>query len=201
MTTINILTRTGKREKQFNTLKNTILNQTYKNIRHIKSNDNPKCTYLLEETDVFLVHKNEKIREGFYNLYVNELAKQVTDGWVIILDDDCKLTDDNFIQNLASECSNSNPKDVLIFKSRVGTYGILPPDDDFNNKIFKLCHIDMACFCVHYTVFQEFQFDGKRCGDFYFLDKIRKSNKYNFKFINIPLGLFANYDGERLGKD
>ena len=33
---INILTRTGRRERLYKILENTINNQTYKNIRHIK---------------------------------------------------------------------------------------------------------------------------------------------------------------------
>ena len=199
MVTINILTRTGNREKYFNTLKNTIINQTYKNIRHIKSNDNPKCTYLSEETDVFQVQKNKNLGDAFYNVYINDIAKKVTNGWVIILDDDCKLTDDNFMQNLATECSNSNLKEVLIFRSKINNYGILPTSIDFNGKNIRECGIDMACFCVHHTVFEDVQLDGRRCGDFHFLDKIRKNNKYTFKFIDIPVGLWANYDGERFG--
>ena len=47
MITINILTRTGNREKYFKTLEDSIKNQTYKNIRHIKSNDNTNCDYLI----------------------------------------------------------------------------------------------------------------------------------------------------------
>ena len=60
MVLINILTRTGKREKYFKTLKDSIDAQTYKNIRHIKSNDNPNCKYLDDETDVFCVARGER---------------------------------------------------------------------------------------------------------------------------------------------
>ena len=114
---INILTRTGNREAYFNTLKKTIENQTYKNIRHLKSNDNPDCKYLENEKDVFRVIKNDTQGEAFYNLYLNELGKKIKKGWVIILDDDSKLINNNFIKELAEECSISKPNEILIYQS------------------------------------------------------------------------------------
>jgi GT2 family glycosyltransferase len=199
MITINILTRTGNREKYFSTLKKTISNQTYENIRHIKSNDNPECTYLLNEPDVFNVEKKAELGKAFYNLYLNEIAKNVTEGWVIILDDDCKITDNNFIENLATHCSNSNSNEVLIFQSKIDTV-IIPKTNDFNKKLIRVCGIDMACFCIHHTVFEDIQFDERICGDFHFIKKVESDKKYTFKFIDIPVGLWANYNGCKHGK-
>ena len=52
MVLINILTRTGKRPKNFKIMEESIFSQTYKNIRHIKSCDNPNCNYLNNSNDV-----------------------------------------------------------------------------------------------------------------------------------------------------
>ena len=58
---INILTRTGNREKYYNQLKKSVLEQTYvDNIRHIKSNDNPNCKYLDNDIDIIFVEKEKK---------------------------------------------------------------------------------------------------------------------------------------------
>ena len=181
MTIINILTRTGKRPKYYKTLKNSIDLQTYKNIRHIKSNDNPKCTYLRNESNVINVTPNKTMGSKFYNLYLNDLGSVPTEGWVIILDDDSKLIDKSFIEKLAKLCEKSKDNDVLIYKVKLYENRILPNESNFQNQKFIKGDIDMACFCIHHSAFSIFKFQSRICGDYHFLDLIRKSNKYNFK--------------------
>lgn len=199
--TINILTRTGRRPTYFKTLKDSILTQTYPYIRHIISNDNPDCTYLNDEKYVYSVTKTPSLGRGFYNLYLNELAKQVEDGWIIILDDDSKLVDNTFIENLANICSTSNENDVLIYQNIMWPKKrLLPNSDGFRNKSIAFHNIDMICFCVHYSIFNNIQFKSECGGDFKFLNDIKKSNKYKFKFVNLPQGIWGNYDGPKFGK-
>ena len=200
MVLINILTRTGKREKYFKTLKDSIDAQTYKNIRHIKSNDNPNCKYLDDETDVFPVVADRSTGEVFYNLYLNELGEQVKEGWVVILDDDSKLFEPTFLEKLAEVCENSNENDVLIYKIRLARGTFLPSDTNFQNNRIVKANVDMANFCIHYSAFSKFKFATRSCGDFYFLDLVRKSKEYNFKFVDLPLGAWANYDGCKKGR-
>lgn len=202
MTKINILTRTGTRDKYFKALNETILTQTYNNIRHIKSCDNDDCTFLDNEVDVFKVKRNRGAGRGFYNLYLNELASKVDDGWIIILDDDSKLIDDKFIENLANECSNSDIKDVLIYQSyHIEKKQKIPNDNKFKNKKVQLYNIDMSCFCAHYSLFNKVKFNGNLGGDAYIMDKIKKLEDYKFKFIDITPGIWANYDGQKVGSN
>lgn len=199
--TINILTRSGNRPKYFKILKDSILAQTYPHIRHIISNDNPSCKYLDGEKYVYEVSKSPTRPAGFYNLYLNELTKQVEDGWVIILDDDSKLVDNTFIENLAKQCSTSNENDVLIYQTIIWpNKTAIPNTEGFRDKKIQHANIDMACFCVHYSIFNNIQFKCKIGGDFSFLDDITNSKKYNFKFILLPKGIWGNYDGPRGGK-
>jgi hypothetical protein len=58
----------------------------------------------------------------------------------------------------------------------------------------------MACFCVHYSVFSHFKFQAGVCGDFHFLNLIRNSKKYRFKYVDLPVGIWANYDGAKGGR-
>ena len=58
----------------------------------------------------------------------------------------------------------------------------------------------MACFCCHSSIFKDFSFDGRKMGDYNFLHKIEDSGKYIFKFIKLPIGIWANYDGSKNGK-
>ncbi len=203
MTLINILTRTGNRESYYKTLKNSIDTQTYDYMRHIKSSDNPSCEFLRYEKDVFEVERDESQGVGFYNEYLNVLGTKVKEGWVIILDDDSKLIDSNFIKNLAKECSKSSANEILIFRSYLWPQKIaFPPKQEWKNKSIAKCRIDMSCFCVHHTVLNKFKFDGRLCGDFNFLLKLMESNMFKFKFVDItPIGIWANYDGAKLGKN
>jgi len=59
----------------------------------------------------------------------------------------------------------------------------------------------MACFCMHHSVLKDVQFDGRHMGDYNFLKKIEENTKYAFKFVRIPPGIWANYDGEKHGKN
>jgi hypothetical protein len=199
--TINILTRSGNRPIYFKTLKNSILAQTYPHIQHVISNDNPNCKYLDGEKYVYAVSKPPTRPEGFYNLYLNELAKQVEDGWVIILDDDSKLIDNTFIEKLVKQCSASNEKDVLIYQTFIWPNMIILPDNEhFNHNNIQHGNIDMACFCVHSSIFNNIQFKCKVGGDFSFLDDIKQSKQYNFKFVVLPKGIWSNYHGPKGGK-
>lgn len=198
--TINILTRSGNRPIFFKVLKNSILTQTYPYIRHIISNDNPNCTYLNDEKYVYAVTKQPSIGYGFYNLYLNELAKQIEDGWVIILDDDSKLIDNTFVEKLAEMCSKSNKDDVLIYQNIIWpNKTLIPSSTHFKDKSISFGNIDMVCFCVHYTIFNKIQFEGLRGGDFSFLNNIQQSKQYKFKFVILPVGIWANYSGAKHG--
>ena len=198
MVLINILTRTGSRPRYFSALKESISAQTYQNYRHLKSNDNPNCSYLSNEADVFQTQKNKKLGRGFYNLYLNELGRQVTEGWIIVLDDDSKLINDSFLERLAAECSQCTENTVLIYQSRVASR-TLPSPGDFKNKNIRPTGIDMGCFCFHKNLMNDVQFDGRIWGDINFLSKIKKKAGYEFKFVKMPVGVWANYDGQKLG--
>jgi len=203
MVLINILTRTGNRVNYFSQLKASIDAQTYNNIRHIKSNDNPNCSYLANESDVIDVIPDRQSGKAFYNLYLNELGKQVNDGWVIILDDDSKIIDNTFIEKLADICKDSSQDEILIYKCKIwdGNGRIIPCPDIFNTNTLIKGEIDMVSFCFHYSIFDKFKFTSDSCGDFNFLDSIRKSNAYQFKFVNLPIGLWGNYDGAKNGEN
>ena len=202
---INILTRTGKREKLFNILKKSIMKQNYKNIRHIISNDNPNCKFLKNLKDVYFIDKkkilNIKQLKGFYNLYLNYLASKCKNGWVIILDDDAKLINNDFLNQLSKKLKNISKDNIVIYQSYLKQdKRILPTKKHFEEKKIIKCGIDMSCFCVHHSVFKNIKFHAHLCGDFDFLNKIMKNKKYKFKFVNLPIGIWANYEGQRLGK-
>lgn len=200
---MNILTRTGYREYHYKRLLDSIQSQTYKNIRHLKSCDNPHCTYLdfENDTNIVKVKKNKKLTR-FYNLYLNNLGAKVNNGWIMILDDDCKLISPTFIEELAEECQRSKPEDILLYQTYIGaSKTVIPPDEYLNQKLIRRKYIDMSCFCVHYTVLKTEKFNATLAGDFKFLKMLLKKKKYKLKWLTLKPGIWANYDGQKMGKD
>ena len=191
---INILTRSGKRKDYFKRLKKSIVEQSYKNVRHIVSCDQPNCKFLQNEEVVFVKKEPDK-GKCFYNLYLNQLTDQVNDGWVIVLDDDSKLIKKKFLEKLAKICASTQKNKVIIYRSKCHRV-VLPP----RPKIMS-GYIDMCCFCAHHSVFKDIQFDSRCYGDFNFLQKVKRSKQYSFRFCSkIPIGIHGNYDGHRDGK-
>lgn len=202
--TINILTRTGRRPVYFSKLYQSIQQQSYRNIHHIISNDNPKCNYLNDvrnktNTSVLTVTRGDG--DGFYNIYLNQLASKAKNGWVIILDDDSYIINDSFIEELAKRCEVISPNDVLIFQSYIFPHRrLIPKQHHFAQQKIERLDFDMACFCVHTSVFNHHKFTNKRMGDYNFMKRLEESGKYNLVFSDLPPGIWANYDGAKHGK-
>ena len=199
---MNILTRTGHREVHYKNLVKSVKSQTYEKIRHIKSCDNPSCTFLdfRMDNDIVRVKKNRKLNY-FYNLYLNNLGKKVNEGWIMILDDDSKLVSPTFIEKLAAECKQSTPKDILLYQTFIRpAKTIIPPDEHMNQKVIRRRFIDMSCFCFHYSVLKKEKFEATKAGDYNFLKMLLEKGKYNFKWLTLEPGIWANYDGEKFGR-
>ena len=198
---ITILTRSGYRQKDFEQLRASINKQTIKPY-HFISNDNPNCTFLSNEKNVFPVVAQPEKGKAFYNLYLNELVSNVEEGWIIILDDDSKLIDNTFIEKLMNICKNTSNDKIIIYQNYIQENKIkIPHDSIFNNKRIKKGNIDMSNFCIHHSVLKQVKFHGKQCGDYNILKKLKDKN-FEFKFINnIPIGIWANYQGEKHGKN
>jgi hypothetical protein len=202
-TNLTILTRTGSREKCLQNLVTTIQSQTnLTNTQHIFTNDknNSDITNIINNhtipTNIVNINKNmfKSIGKCFYNIYLNEGIKQIEDSWVIIMDDDSKLIDDNFFDNLKSILSQSGKNDVVLFPIYI--------DSDkrvLGVKNNKITDIDMCNLAFHSSIFNNIQFTGKCQGDFKILKSMQTSG-YNLKYYNnLTIGIWANYSGHAEG--
>ena len=198
---INILTRTGTREKCYKKLLDSLNKQSYKNFRHIKSNDNKDCMFLNNEKNVINIDKIEKTNTDNcpYNLYLNKLIDNVREGWVIILDDDAIFVDNDYLLNLSKELKKYNKNDILITNIYNGlNKKIMPNLDLLNNDVYniKYKNIDMGGIIFHST--NKTKFKSKCGGDYNFYKEAIKN--YKPKFIDIPPGIWTNYSGDNKGK-
>ena len=122
---INILTRTSNRPFYFAECRNSIVNQSYKNIRHIVSvDDETSYKYVKEngllDRDIIQIERPHRISLNHmpYNLYMNYLLQEVHQGWIMFLDDDDILFDTNSILTLVNN-SDVNVSKFISDKSKV----------------------------------------------------------------------------------
>jgi hypothetical protein len=117
----NILIRTSGRPNYFKECLESIYKQKYKNwnlIIGIDDKESEKYTQSAKGRTIFYDYssvKNEKKTKSEeygiffkYNLYLNDLQKQVTKGYIIYLDDDDALNDENSLYDLSNEIQNED---------------------------------------------------------------------------------------------
>lgn len=180
-TKINILTRTSNRPKYFEKCFNSIKNQTYKNINHIISvDDDFSEEYVKKYTNNYIrigkiddkfppYDKTGRRRLAIYNLYLNELRKQVKDGWIMYIDDDDMLMNNNVIEDIVKKVKNENQ---LFFWRVQFPNRVIPEDQLFDKKIIALNHFSMIGFMYNVKYDKYANFDHFSGGDFHFISQL-----------------------------
>jgi hypothetical protein len=194
---IYVLTRSGSREECFKKLRQSLENQTYKNWKHIISNDNPDNTYLKHYPNIINVKKQKKEGDDDcpYNLYLNKLLDECKDGWIIILDDDAKFIDDKFLENLVVNCKDINENQIIIYDTYYGNEKKL---HRVTNTSVKEEGCDMANFVFHSSC--SLRFDSRCEGDRRFIKNAIVNHGYDLQKID-NIGIWANYNNQSHGKD
>ncbi len=97
-------------------------------------------------------------------------AKPLNGRYVMVLDDDDLLIDDNFVADFKEAVDEADP-DIVIFKGRIGHLGILPVDTDWE-KPPRQGAIGSFCFAVRKELWDKYiKAWGKDLGDFAFINK------------------------------
>jgi glycosyltransferase involved in cell wall biosynthesis len=138
---INILVRTSGRPNYFKDCINSIYNQSYKNWNIIVGVDDLnskkyvqpiKGRFISYDYTNYIYPKKPNLPEyGVefkYNLYLNDLQKEVNDGYIIYLDDDDKLWNNNSLKDLVNVIRNDD--DLIFWKVRFPNR-LVPSDNNF----------------------------------------------------------------------
>lgn len=178
---INILTRTSNRPNGFKRCRESIENQTYKNIRHLVSIDNMNDEEYVKGYNVeyFFMDKEAISKEPdiadpqtgnrfIYNLYLNHLINEVKEGWVFILDDDDYFADQNCVQKMVNAVKNGT--DLILWQMKYPNGHVLPSLQELG-KPPRLARISSQCFMLHSAIAKKIRWDGWKCGDFRFVQK------------------------------
>lgn len=180
---INILIRNSYRQEYFEKCINSILNQNYKNYKIIISYDNIKCEEYLtlyskkKNIEIFYIRIENENKYKF-NLYCNQLLNKVKDGWIMFLDDDDILANNNVLKIINNEIFYTN--DFII-------WSFLRPDKIIypqNINDIKLGEIDTTSFLFHNDFKNISKWDDKKNGDYRFVNSLLSNNFFNIKKIN-----------------
>lgn len=123
---VNILVRTSKRPKYFDTCIKSIEKQSYKNINVFISDDGyakytiPHKVYPIkvERQKVDIISKKDYGIPFPANLYFNEMHKYIKSGLVMYLDDDDEFSNGNALNNIVDEYKKGN--DLILWRPEIG---------------------------------------------------------------------------------
>jgi hypothetical protein len=204
---INILTRTSNRPNGFAQNRASIKEQTYKNIRHIVSVDDLESEkYVKKHTDDYILVNKSKLEKqdvtlnpntgglATHNLYFNELLKEVKDGWVMFLDDDDVLMDENSIQTIVDYIQDTDSLLMwqMTFPSQM--FSVLPTKKLVGKKPV-LGKIGSPCFLFHSKYISRLpKWDKWRCSDFRFVTAL-----YDVIPVKVPI-IKPLVDVRKIGK-
>lgn len=136
---INILIRTSNRPKGFLRCLDSIVNQDYESIRIIIGYDNPKALrYIPKGLETVFVSADKSV-PFFYDLYILQLMELVTDGYILIQDDDDILN-----SNVLSQLPLEGPG-LIVQLQRQNT--IVPKDLSFQRGL-----IGFPCLILHHSL-------------------------------------------------
>jgi hypothetical protein len=105
-----------------------------------------------------------------YNAYLNNLIDQVKGGWILILDDDDYLANDQVLENLVKRLVDDN---VIYFtRMRWPNGRIIPSDQNFMSQQIVRKDIGMPCFIFHAKHKHKVAFRPVKQGDFDFVSRL-----------------------------
>lgn len=166
---INILTRTSNRPRFFADCKKSIDMQTYQNINHLISVDDPASLQYVQGLNYLQVNKRRgtsKVPSGVgyapHNTYLNDLQQLVSDGWIMFLDDDDCFVRPDALEIITQHIQSDD--DLIIWK--VDHKKRIIPDGEYWQKPPVYRNISMPGFMFHSKYKNQAIFDDLSWADF-----------------------------------
>ena len=181
---INILTRTSGRPKGFRRNRESILNQTYKNINHVVCTDDiESLQYITKENNIsncIFINKqnlidNDKTPDPGtgkyfpYNLYFNEMIEHVSSGWIIYLDDDDCFVNNGSVEEIANFVKQADEDTIIYWKMLYDNGYTLPTESPSPPKMSR---IGGSCLTFNIKYKNQVKWDPWKCADFRVIDKL-----------------------------
>lgn len=174
---ITALIRMSGRHQLFKRSYESILNQTYKDVKVIVSYDR-------EEDLEFIPNQFEKVRvykdptsPAFYNLYCNVLKNLVTEGYFYFQDSDDTLASPTVLQELSEHLSPEHGTIVQFLRNNKPK----PNDKLIQTKQIIKGRIGGGCLILHHSHKDLGSWDDKPAADYRFIKEIE--SKLPLKFV------------------
>lgn len=179
---INILTRTSNRPIGFYNCRQSIVKQSYKNIKQFVSYENEVDLTYIDCADVSKVKVEKYEGEGLvnlegyvhapYNLYCNTMLDHVDHGWILFLDDDDNLFHNKVIEEIIAEIKKEDEDTMFIWQMRYPNGKLLPTKDHFEKKKIEINNIDTTCFIFHSKYKKFAKWDQWKASDYRVIQKL-----------------------------
>ena len=186
---VTIVTRTNNRPNGFKRLVNSIKKQSYPNIRHfVILDDNDSIDYVMpwrldgDDVELYLLDKDEILSRDFgpnpntgpkfpYNLVINEVYPDITEGYFYGIDDDDYLLSDTIIEEMVEAADEDT---LLLGRFQLANGKVIPAQKDFGKQP-KIGCIGGSCMFFHSKWLDYAKFDGWKCSDFRVIDRLYKT--------------------------
>lgn len=156
---INILIRTSKRPAEFKRCLNSIVKQSYPNIRIIIGYDNEAALkYIPKGLETVFVTGDRNL-PYWYDTYCNQLKSLVNDGYFFFLDDD-DILNPNVLKDIPL-----NNQAIIVQLQRVNN--VVPKDLNFRRGT-----IGMPCLILHYSLKAIADIHGSGTGDYFWIKEV-----------------------------
>lgn len=148
---LTVVIRTHSRPRMFERCITSVLRQNHENIDIIVGVDNEESyEYAIQSPGkVIRVEPRPRISDKDFpaNEYISYLIKDITDGYILVLDDDAYLSDDYGVERLFREIDKEWC--IYIMRYRHPDGKLLPNNELFRNKIIQDGGIDWGSFVFH----------------------------------------------------
>lgn len=185
---LTVVIRTHSRPRMFERCITSVLRQTHKNIDIIVGVDNEESYEYAIQSPAKVIKVNSRPRTSDKdfpaNEYISELIKDVTDGYILVLDDDAFLSDDYGIEKLFKEIDKEWCIYVMRYRHPDGK--LFPNNELFRTKTIQDGGIDWGSFVFHARFASLTKSKPLYNGDYYFVrDLVNKVQ--TTKWIDLAL--------------
>ena len=185
---LTIVIRTHSRPKMFERCITSVLTQTHKNIDIVVGVDNEESyNYAIQApARIIRVTPRERTSQKDFpaNEYVSALIAHITDGYILVLDDDAYLQDPRGVEKLFSEIDKEWC--IYIMRYHYPDGRLFPNEMQFRNKIIQDGGIDWGSFVFHARFARIVKTLPLYNADYLFIRDLAGYVKTT-KWINLPL--------------
>jgi len=152
---------------------------------------------------VHILHKDDKTENGYGSCLADQsLAKvsSINARYVMILDDDDKLIEPNFVK-VFKKIVDRNNLEIVFFKGYIVAGGTIPKGTYWKQAPCRR-RIASFCFAVRLDIWKKYihEFGVKRNGDWKFISACYENTENHF-WLNRVIAKTQKRPGEGLGED